>query len=109
MCKIIYNRVIPFKGFKAINLFGIIFARKGSDISEQTIRHEKIHTRQMLELLVVGFYIWYIIEWLIKWAIYRDWFVAYRNISFEREAYLNDKNVKYLKTRRLFTFLNYLK
>ena len=26
--KIIYNNVIPFKGFTAINLFGILFARR---------------------------------------------------------------------------------
>ena len=28
MKKIIYNKFIPFKGYVAINLFGIIFARK---------------------------------------------------------------------------------
>lgn len=28
MKKIIYNKLIPFKGYVAINLFGIIFARK---------------------------------------------------------------------------------
>jgi hypothetical protein len=40
--KIIYNKVIPFKGFKAINLFGFLFARK--PLSESDINHETIHT-----------------------------------------------------------------
>jgi hypothetical protein len=30
--KIIYNKIIPFPGYKAINLFGILFARKNAKI-----------------------------------------------------------------------------
>ena len=30
------------------------------------------------------------------------------NISFEKEAYSNDKNLHYLKKRRIFAFLRYL-
>ena len=47
--KIIYNKIIPFKGFLAINLFGFLFARK--KLTEVNINHEKIHTEQMKELL----------------------------------------------------------
>lgn len=39
--KIIYNKWIPFKGFCAINLFGVIFARKGCKVTPRTINHEK--------------------------------------------------------------------
>lgn len=54
--KIIYNKLIPFKGFAAINLFGVLFARKEcKPLSERTINHEAIHTAQMRELLYVGF------------------------------------------------------
>jgi hypothetical protein len=28
--KVIYNKFIPFKGYKAMNLFGIVFVRKGA-------------------------------------------------------------------------------
>lgn len=38
---IIRNNIIPFKGFSAINLFGILFVRKDAVISEKTINHEK--------------------------------------------------------------------
>lgn len=48
--RIIYNKIIPFKGFSAINLFGVIFAREGQTITPSTINHEKIRTEQMREL-----------------------------------------------------------
>lgn len=39
--KIIYNKLIPFKGFAAINLFGVIFAREECrPLSAMSIRHE---------------------------------------------------------------------
>ncbi|MDG1097782.1 MAG: hypothetical protein P8O20_00205 [Bacteroidia bacterium] len=31
-----------------------------------------------------------------------DWTAAYRNISFEREAFTNESNLKYLKNRKCF-------
>lgn len=104
--KIIYNNIIPFPGFKAINLFGILFARKGEIIGEETILHESIHTAQMKEMLYLGFYLWYIIEWIIKLFIYGG--NSYRNISFEREAYNNEDNPKYLETRKHYSWLKLL-
>ena len=40
---IIRNKVIPFKGFKAINLFGILFVRENAKLDAKTINHEEIH------------------------------------------------------------------
>lgn len=97
--KIIYNNVIPFKGFVAINLFGVLFVRKGYCISDKTLNHEKIHTAQMKELLYMFFYLIYIIEWVVRLVMNRN---AYRNISFEQEAYNNDCNYSYLESRKLF-------
>lgn len=97
------------KGFRAINLFGIIFARSDeAKLTDEIIFHERIHTRQMLELMIIGFYLWYIIEWLIKWAIYKNRYVAYKNIGFEKEAYENHNNKTYLKQRRWYKFVTYL-
>lgn len=42
--KIIRNRFIPFKGFKAINLFGVLFVRKEAALTRAVINHEEIHT-----------------------------------------------------------------
>jgi hypothetical protein len=33
---------------------------------------------------------------------------GYRNISFEKEAYLNEKDPEYLSNRKLYSFLNIL-
>lgn len=107
--KIIYNRLLPLKGFRAINLFGIIFVRKEFKIlDKKMLNHEYIHTKQIMELLFVGFYIWYVAEWLLKWIIYKDRMLAYKNICFEREAFDNDNNLNYTKSREYFAFLKYL-
>lgn len=80
--KVIYNKIIPFKGYKCINLFGILFVRKGCTMSESDYNHEAIHTKQMKELLYVPFYILYLLEWLYRLTQKGN---AYRNISFEKE------------------------
>ena len=98
--RIIYNDIIPLKGFSAVNLFGVIFARKSErPLSATTLNHESIHTEQMKELLYVGFYLCYLIEWLVR--LFRRG-NAYRNISFEREAYACEHNPGYLQIRRRF-------
>ena len=104
--KLIYSKFIPFEGYKAINLFGLCFVRRGSKMSEADIRHETIHTRQMLELAVVFFYVLYLLEWLIRLPMKGN---AYRNISFEREAYGNQSKKDYLTTRRHYAWLHYMK
>ena len=103
--KIIRNKVLPFTGFKAINLFGILFVRKGAKMSEEDINHESIHSEQMKELLYVFFYLFYVIEWLIKVVKYKDLDIAYRAISFEREAYMNQSNLEYLLRRQPFNWI----
>ena len=102
--KIIYNNIIPFTGFKAINLFGVLFVRKGCTMSESDINHEMIHTAQMKEMGYVLFYVWYLVEWLIKLVKLGDSNKAYRAISFEREAYGNEKNLTYTITRAKYAW-----
>lgn len=104
--KIIYNSIIPFPGYKAINLFGILFVRRGCHMNETDLNHEAIHTAQMKEMLYVFFYLWYVIEWIVRLFMKGN---AYRNISFEREAYLNQSYLLYLKERRRFGWFEYLK
>ena len=52
------------------------------------------------------FYIWYFIEWIIR--LFTNRLNAYRNISFEREAYKNHYNLNYLKTNRYFSWIKYI-
>lgn len=108
--KIIYTKHFPSKGYVAINLFGVIFARKEfNPLSHKISNHEAIHTAQMKELAYLIFYIWYGVEWLVRLCQYRNTKQAYYNISFEREAYKNQHDLEYLKRRKLFSFKKYLK
>lgn len=117
--RIIRNSSIPFKGFTAINIFGVVFVRKEirpqHNISiydwDKMLNHELIHTAQMKELLYLPFYLLYGIEWLIRLAMYMNVKEAYRNISFEREAYDKQYNFHYIidKERKPYVFIKYIK
>ncbi len=97
--KVIRNNIIPVKPYTAINLFGLLFARKDAYLTAYVINHEQIHTAQMKELGYVLFYLLYILEWLVRLPMKGK---AYYNISFEREAYDNQLNLDYLSKRRRF-------
>ena len=128
--RIVENRFIPLKGFSAMMLFGFLFTRDASKITARTERHESIHFRQFIEVNVFmsaliavlcgftnlswwwlfltlpgGFYVWYSVEWFVRLFGKGN---AYRNISFEREAYANQDDILYLDTRRPFRFIKYL-
>lgn len=104
--KIKTSKILPPKGFIAINLFGVIFVRQGTVLSPKTINHEMIHTAQIKEMLYIFFYLWYGVEWLIRWVgCGFKGMEAYYNISFEKEAYTNAANPNYLKNRKRFAWM----
>lgn len=104
--KVVYNNIIPFKGFKCINLFGVLFVRKGCLMSEKDLNHEAIHTTQMKEMLYIGFYLWYFVEWLVELFTYGS--KSYHTNTFEREAFENEKDLTYLADRPRFAWWKYL-
>ena len=104
---IICSRIVP-DGL-CLNLFGTFWARDTRWIDRYVVNHERIHTAQMRELLFIPFYIIYGLEWLVRFVQYRSWGTAYRNISFEREAYTNGNNLSYLPRRHPFAWRKYLK
>jgi hypothetical protein len=53
------------------------------------------------------FYLIYFTEFLVGCIKYNDCYKAYRNISFEREAFDNDFNPDYLKIRRMWAWCKY--
>lgn len=103
--KIIRQNILPPKGFLAINLFGLLFCKKDAKINDVIVNHESIHTAQMKEMLYIPFYLWYVTEWLVKLLFKGN---AYRNISFEREAYDNQYNLNYLKERKRYNWIKRL-
>lgn len=97
------------KGFRGITLFPFVFIVDKEDRRDAVfLNHEKIHIRQQLEFLILPFFIWYGIEYLIRYRQYGNRHVAYRNISFEREAYANEQNLNYLSERPFWRFIKYL-
>lgn len=129
--KVIFNDTIPFKGFIAMCLWPFIFVRNNAASHYNTVanNHEHIHAEQQKEMLLVGivlaaigyvfvglwallfaplFFWWYGIEYLYRLCQYRDTKKAYRNISTEREAYANEKDLTYLTNRRRFAWTKYL-
>lgn len=128
--EVVYNRIIPIKGFSAMNFFGKIYRRmnyKNKYLSQTTLNHEGIHSCEAEDFIpnpknsdfkrILGyliFYLIYIIEWIFKaicnifyWKIR-----AYRSISFEIEAYNNqydyeyqDKRKRWAWTKHIFEFV----
>ena len=93
----------------AITLFPVILLRRPEDRYDKTlINHEKIHLRQQLELLIIFFYLWYVIEYYFWYFRLKDSFLAYKYISFEREAFAMEDDHDYLKTRKLWSFWKYI-
>lgn len=92
-----------------IALFPFIVVRNEQYATNSVlINHERIHIRQQLEMLIVFFYIWYGIEYLIRWIKTGSRMEAYRNISFEREAYANQHIEDYTEKRRWWNHLKWL-
>ena len=95
-----------------IVLFCFVFLNKRSKLLNKEeiatlLNHERIHVRQQLELLILPFFIIYVAEWLILLLKYQNKHLAYRNISFEKEAYDMAGSLNYLKKRKPYFWLSY--
>lgn len=104
--RVIKTKHFPFGGYKAINIFGIIFTKK--ELSERELNHELIHTKQMKEMLYLFFYLWYGVEYLIIRIFHDTQHSAYRDISFEEEAYNNEADLNYINTRKHYAWSKYI-
>lgn len=82
----------------AIAFYPFVFIHPHTEISPRLLNHERIHLRQQIEMLIIPFYIWYLIEYVTK---------GYYKNRFELEAYTNDSNMNYLSKRKWFAFIKY--
>lgn len=105
---ILPNHLLPLPGFGCINLFGYLLCR--DSICDKTLRHEQIHTVQMREMLYIGFYLWYIIEWVYQGIVrlFNKDMRPYHFITFEQEAYEHDDDPSYLQTRKRWAWVVYI-
>lgn len=104
------ERLSIFITIGAITLWPFIIFR--GEASESVLNHEKIHIAQQQECFVVFFYFLYVFFWarnLIKFRKEKDLFyMAYMNIPFEIEAYENQDNLDYCKSRSTYSWFSYV-
>jgi purine-cytosine permease-like protein len=91
---------IDTRGIEYLPFIAIV----AEDATPIEINHETIHFYQMMETLIVGYYLIYLVNylWLRRNYNHKE---AYRRILLEVEAYKNDSNLDYLKTRKLFAWI----
>lgn len=93
----------------AMALFPFIILKNKQQKKDQVlIHHERIHLRQQLELLILPFYIFYLLNYSINLLRYRNHYQAYFNISFEREAYYFEADLNYLSKRKWLNWVRFL-
>lgn len=111
--KIVKSKIIPLLGYSACNLFGVLFCKPRTydriqkGYNKTLVNHEEIHTAQMKELLYLPFYILYLVFWIIR-VITPPFKTAYYDISFEQEAYDNERNLSYLDSRKHYSWTKYI-
>lgn len=94
----------------AITIYPFIFVRVDTRNNEELIRHETIHIKQQLELLIIGSWILYLFEFLYgKYIKKLDSRQAYYYTAMEQEAHRNAMNPLYLSTRKPYAVLRYLR
>jgi hypothetical protein len=104
----LFLRLFTSNFARAITLFPFIILNSRSLQNEKIIiTHERIHLKQQLELLVLPFYLWYLLEFLFWWIRKKDFREAYENIVFEREAFAHQERKDYLKQRPFWAFFRH--
>ncbi|RZK79856.1 MAG: hypothetical protein EOO85_02515 [Pedobacter sp.] len=101
-----WSVVVPGLPAQAMALYPfMLFKNSKLKLDNRLIRHEQIHFKQQLELLIVFFYILYLLNYLINLVRFRKHDKAYFQICFEKEAYQNDHDLEYMKNRKLFSWI----
>ena len=114
MAKIIRSdRFTNLFNINGITLWPFIIINSTAD--DVTINHEKIHIAQQLEMWILPFYIQYLLDYRKGLKVYSDLtptsfkqLKSYAQIRFEQEAYANETDFNYLKTRKRFSWKNYV-
>lgn len=93
----------------AMAIWPLILVCDVSKVTPNLLRHELIHLAQQRECLVVGLYIWSVIEGLyIRWWKVLSGQEAYLYRSTEQEAYRHQHDPNYLINRPPFFFFRYI-
>lgn len=100
--------LIPFLPAAGMALFPFILVKTaGLKTNKTIINHENIHLHQQRELLLIPFYIIYLIHYFLNLLYYLKHDKAYRNIVFEREAYIHERDFQYLGKRKRWAWIRF--
>jgi len=121
----VHNSGLCPRGYDAMSFcVWIFFAKHLKYASPRLIQHETIHYRQQCEMLFLFQWLWYLLEFVVRFIMYlpfrnpkainksvfwQIWEKAYYNVSFEREAYANGGVENYLKTRPRWAWVKFLR
>lgn len=102
------SKLLNLLNLDGIALWPCVFVREGIMLKRgnSILTHEAIHLCQQREMLIIGFYVWYLLELIIRKAILKQ---GYNQIWFEKEAYENEENKNYLKSRQNYASFKYKK
>ncbi len=94
----------------AITFYPFLFVRIDTRNNAELIRHETIHIRQQLELLIIGAWVLYLVEYFYGIYVKKlDKRQAYYFTALEQEAHRNAMNLNYLSQRKPYAVLKYIK
>ena len=125
--------LLAFSSCSTITVGPFVFSKRTENNIEQNVRnHETCHSIQWIEITcltgivvlalqllfdcsawwyfsaAIMFYLWYCIEYLVRLILNLSFKRAYKTISFEQEAYGNEKDCNYIENRPLFAWWKYL-
>ena len=105
---VIISKYLVPKNYSGLTVYPFVFLKQ-KELKNDVflINHEQIHLKQQKELWWIFFFILYFGEYFVRLLQYKNHYNAYKNISFEREAYQNEGNLNYLLDRKKFNFLKY--
>lgn len=106
---LVVNKYLLAKGFRGVSIWPFVIIKNRKTAQDPIfINHEKIHLKQQIEMLILPFFICYLAEFFFRYLRYKNFFLAYRNISFEREAYANETDFQFIQKRKFWNFRKYL-
>ncbi len=105
----IYTRKRIFNYYTGLSFFIFIWISKLTNDEVKLVRHEKIHFLQQVEMLSVFHWMLYALFYMISRTKGAGHYVAYRYNPFEIEAFDNEEDVDYLRNRKPFAWMLYIR
>jgi hypothetical protein len=110
-----FIKLITLGWASAITLspFAIYFKKKEYFYRPVLVNHEMIHWYQQIEMFVIFFYIWYGLEYIIRFIIWiftffsQKW-MPYKNLSMEREANHYECDFLYFEKRQKYAWMKFI-